>query len=295
MPRNSLATRPGRIRVGIGGWTYDPWRVTFYPPGTPRSRELDHASRHVTSIEVNGTFYRLQKPPVFAKWHDSTPDGFLFSIKAPRFIVERKDLAGAGTAVERFISSGITELKSKLGPILWQLSPKKTFDAQELDRFLSLLPASAGTQPLRHALEVRHSSFMNSDMLAIAREHDVAMVHEDDETYPSCADLTSSFVYLRLRRSVATIETGYGVDALERWARRAHEWASGKEPADLPRIAPTSAIAAQNRDVFVYFINGAKERAPAAAQKLLSILARLPHSAKGSAAGRSRTASDDDG
>ena len=265
-------TGEGRVRVGIGGWTYEPWRTTFYPPGTVQSRELDYASRHVTSIEINGTFYRLQKPQVFAKWHDATPQGFVFSVKAPRFIVQRKDLSSAGTAVERFMSSGIAELKSKLGPILWQLAPTKKFNANELDAFLALLPPTADGLPLRHALEVRHASFMESEFLEIARKHHVAVVYEDDATHPGFADLTSAFVYARLRRSIASIETGYSLQDLKRWSRRVNTWATGKEPADLPRVGPKSKAAALPRDVFIYFINGAKERAPAGAQKLISIL-----------------------
>jgi uncharacterized protein YecE (DUF72 family) len=262
----------GRVRVGIGGWNYEPWRKTFYPAGTVQTRELDYASRHVTAIEINGTFYRLQKPEVFAKWHDATPKGFVFSVKAPRFIVQRKDLSSAGTALERFISSGITELKSKLGPILWQLAPTKQFNANELDAFLTMLPATAAKRPLRHALEVRHASFLSREFLEIARKHDVAVVYADDATHPGCADLTSTFVYARLRRSSASVATGYSPAALKQWSRRARTWAEGNEPKDLPRIAPAAKAAAIPRDVFIYFINGAKERAPAAAQKLILLL-----------------------
>jgi uncharacterized protein YecE (DUF72 family) len=251
-----MPKRAGVIRVGIGGWNYEPWRQTFYPPETARSRELDYASRQLTAIEINGTFYGLQKPAVFAKWHDATPDSFMFSIKAPRFIVQRGDLASAESSVERFLSSGIIELKSKLGPILWQLADSKVFDANEIDRFLSLLPARTSGLSLRHALEVRHASFVNQEFLEIARKHDVAVVYEDDATHPSIPDLTSSFVYARLRRSVATCATGYPLPDLKQWSKRAQDWAKGEEP----------------RDVFIYFINGAKERAPAAAQKLISIL-----------------------
>ena len=270
----NVKIKTGHIRVGIGGWNYEPWRATFYPPGTVQSQELDYASRHVTTIEINGTFYRLQKPAVFAKWHDATPDAFMFSLKAPRFIVQRRDLATAAPALERFLSSGITELKSKLGPLLWQLAETKKFDAKELDAFLTLLPAKAGSQALRHALEVRHPSFMNREFLDIARKHQVAVVFEDDATHPAFADLTSTFVYARLRRSAASLATGYTLAALKHWSRRATTWAQGKEPPDLPRIAPKPKpkATAQPRDVFIYFINGAKERAPAAAQKLISIL-----------------------
>ena len=266
------AKNQGRIRVGIGGWNYGPWRKTFYPPGTPQTRELEYASQQVTSIEINGTFYRLQKPEVFGKWHDATPKEFMFSVKAPRFIVQRKDLSSAGTAVERFLASGIDELRSKLGPILWQLSPTKQFDAQELDRFLDLLPARVKRLPLRHALEIRHASFLNREFLDIARRHRVAVVSADDAAYPASADLTSSFVYARLRRSADSIATGYSLAALKQWARRAETWARGGDPAGLPRIAPKPTTAGTPREVFVYFINGAKERAPAAAQKLISIL-----------------------
>jgi uncharacterized protein YecE (DUF72 family) len=196
----------------------------------------------------------------------------MFSIKAPRFIVQRKDLASAGSAIERFLSSGLTELKSKLGPVLWQLADTKAFAAAEVDGFLSLLPATVGKLPLRHALEVRHASFLNREFLASARKHGVAVVYEDDATRPGFADLTSAFVYARLRRSTASCATGYPLASLKEWSRRAQTWASGKEPADLPRVSAMGAEAGQPRDVFLYFINGAKERAPAAAQKLISIL-----------------------
>ena len=272
----------GRVRVGIGGWNYEPWRGTFYPRGTPQSQELPYASRQVTSIEINSTFYRLQKPAIFAKWRQATPDGFVFSIKAPRFIVHRKDLASAATPVKRFISSGITELRSKLGPILWQLPPTKQFDEAEIGAFLALLPASADGLPLRHALDIRHPSFLNPEFIGIARAHGVAVVLEDDDTHPACADLTSIFVYARLRRSRASVATGYSTGALKRWAARAKTWARGKEPADLPRIAPRSTAPAPARDVFIYFINGAKERAPAAAAKLLAYLGGSARTAAGS-------------
>jgi uncharacterized protein YecE (DUF72 family) len=238
----------------------------------PQGRELEYASQHVTSIEINGTFYRLQKPEIFSKWRDATPDGFVFCIKAPRFIVQRKDLSSAETAVERFIASGISELGNKLGPILWQLSQTKRFHAGELDAFLSFLPASAGPLALRHALEVRDSSFVNPEFLGIARKHDVAVVFTDDATHPGCADLTSTFVYARLRRSTSSVKTGYALDALKRWARRADSWARGRAPRDLPRMAPKAGTPALPRDVFIYFINGAKERAPAAAQRLLALI-----------------------
>ncbi len=267
----SLANRAD-IRVGIGGWNFEPWRKTFYPADIPKSRELEYASRQVTSIEINGTFYGLQKPPVFAKWHDSTPESFLFSIKAPRFIVQRKDLASAGTSVDRFLASGLTELKSKLGPILWQLADTKAFDPVETDRFLSLLPATLDGLPLRHALNVRHASFLNPEFVHIAHKHGVAVVYKDDTTHPRLADLTSTFVYARLRRSTASCATGYPLPALKKWALRAQTWAMGKEPADLARVADIPKATGKPRQVFIYFINGAKEQAPAAARKLISVI-----------------------
>jgi uncharacterized protein YecE (DUF72 family) len=267
-----MQPRAGSIRVGIGGWTYEPWRKTFYPADVAQSRELDYASRQVTAIEINGTFYRLQKPAVFAKWHDATPDGFMFSVKAPRFIVQRNALASAGSAIERFLASGIAELNSKLGPILWQLADTKQFDAADIEGFLSLLPPAVGKLPLRHALEPRHESFLNKEFLEIARRHGVAVVYEDDARHPGIADLTATFVYARLRRSTASCATGYTLPALKQWAARAQTWVTGKEPADLPRVEPTPEAAGQPRDVLIYFINGAKERAPAAARKLISLL-----------------------
>lgn len=263
----------GRIRVGIGGWNYEPWRETFYPLQIGKKGELDYASRKVTAIEINSTFYRLQKPEVFARWRDATPDGFMFSVKAPRFITQRKVLADAGPHVQRFLDSGVTELGSKLGPILWQLEPKHVFDADDLRALLELLPPNAGSLKLRHALEVRHASFACVPFLAMARAHHVTVVLEDDETYPGFADATGDFIYARLRRSVATEATGYPSIEIERWAQRARTWASGAEPDDLPRVEKiTAAAKSQPRDVFVYFINGAKERAPAAAMALIGRL-----------------------
>ncbi|MGA8708075.1 MAG: DUF72 domain-containing protein [Steroidobacteraceae bacterium] len=262
----------GRIRAGIGGWNYEPWRGSFYPEGTPQTRELEYASRQVTAIEINGTFYRLQKPAVYAKWRDETPDDFVFSLKAPRYLVQRKQLAVIGPFLDRFIASGLSELRHKLGPILWQLDPWHPFDAADLAAFLKLLPPSAGKFPLRHALEVRHKSFMTEEFVALAREYGVAIVCVDDAKHPACADLTADFAYVRLRQCAANIETGYTAAALETWAAHTQRWAQGKIVTDLPLIAPKSKPAAMPRDVFVYFINGAKERAPTAAQALIALL-----------------------
>jgi uncharacterized protein YecE (DUF72 family) len=273
MSRAAAKSVAGRIRAGIGGWNYEPWRGTFYPDGTPQSRELEYASRHVTAIEINGTFYRLQKPAVYAKWRDETPADFVFSLKAPRFLVQRKQLAGVGPYLDRFIASGLGELQTKLGPILWQLDPRHPFEAADLEGFLKQLPPAAGRFPLRHALEVRHQSFMSEEFVALARKYGVAIVCVDDAKHPAFADVTADFVYVRLRQCDAKLETGYMASALRTWADHAHRWAQGKLVTELPLIAPKSKPPAIPRDVFVYFINGAKERAPAAAQALIAILA----------------------
>lgn len=266
-------THPGRIRAGIGGWSYEPWRETFYPADVAKSDELVYASRKVAAIEINSTFYRMQKPEVFAKWRDSTPDDFVFSLKAPRYIAQRKTLAEARPYVQRFIDGGIVELRNRLGPILWQLTPQQQFDPDDLQRFLQFLPAEADGLRLRHALEVRHGSFADSRFLEIARAHAVAVVFEEDKTYPGFADATGDFIYARLRRCESSQPTGYTLPALRAWAERAKTWAAGGEPADLPRVEKQGTGKAAPRDVFIYFINGAKERAPAAAMQLISNLA----------------------
>jgi uncharacterized protein YecE (DUF72 family) len=271
---------PGRIRVGIGGWSYEPWRQTFYPPEIKAAQELEYASRQVTAIEINSTFYRLQKPAVFAKWRDATPDDFIFAIKAPRFIVQRKVLGESIPGVERFIESGIAELKHKLGPILWQLDPTHEYHDNDLRRFLEALPKTIGNEVMgarrmRHALNVRHASFKNANFIELARQFGVAVVFEDDEKHPAIADVTADFVYARLRRSVASQSTGYTKPALTKWAQRAISWANGRESDELQRIHTVDRAKEAARDVYVFFINGAKERAPAAAQTLIAELDSL--------------------
>jgi uncharacterized protein YecE (DUF72 family) len=263
----------GRVRVGIGGWSYEPWRETFYPPAISKKNELEYASSRVTAIEINSTFYRLQKPEVFAKWRDSTPEDFMFSVKAPRFVAQRRVLAEAGPHITRFLESGVTELGEKLGPILWQLEPKHPFAADDLQAFLDLLPSTVGECRIRHALEVRHASFADPAFLQLARARNVTVVLEDDESYPGFADATGDFIYARLRRSVSDEATGYPIAQIGRWSQRAQAWARGEEPDDLPRVErlPQKPKLAP-RDVFIYFINGAKERAPAAAMALIGRL-----------------------
>ena len=192
----------GQIRSGMGGWNYEPWHDTFYPKEVSKAKELSYASRHVTAIEINGTFYRLQKPDVFRKWHDETPDDFVFAIKAPRYIVQRKVLMESKDFLPRFLGSGLSQLKSKLGPILWQLPPSTPFDAADLGAFMKLLPHEIDAVPVRHAFEVRHASFETPQLVALAREHRVAIVFADSDEYPSFADVSADFIYGRLMRTL---------------------------------------------------------------------------------------------
>ena len=259
------------IRIGIGGWTYEPWRGVFYPKGLQHARELEFASRHVTAIEVNGTFYRTQRPQDFRKWAAETPDDFMFSLKAPRYAVNRRVLAEAGPSIDRFIESGIAELKHKLGPILWQFALTKSFDEKDFTAFLALLPRQAGDRPLRHVVEVRHKSFLVPEFVALARKHKVAVVLADHDDYPLLADITGDFIYARLQRAQADEPAGYPPRDLAKWAKRAKAWAEGEDADDLKKIAgaPPSS---DGRDVFMFMINGAKERAPAAAMALIERL-----------------------
>ncbi|WP_374584045.1 DUF72 domain-containing protein [Pseudoduganella sp.] len=245
------------IRVGIGGWDFPPWRETFYPPEVPLKRSLEYASSVLSSIEINGTFYRNAKPEHFADWAARTPDDFVFAVKASRYATNRKVLGEAGESIERFMQSGLSELGNKLGPILWQLAATKRFDPDDLEAFFKLLPAKLGTRKLQHVLDARHESFMCPEYLKLARKYKVATVLTDSPKFPNFSELTGPFVYARLMDARSEVATGYTRPALRRWAAQAHEWSGGGQ-----------------RDVFVYFINGAKERAPAAAMQLLRELAK---------------------
>jgi uncharacterized protein YecE (DUF72 family) len=262
------AAAPGAIRIGIGGWTYEPWRGTFYPGTLPQKRELEYASRQLTSIEINGTFYGSQKPDTFAKWRDETPDGFVFSLKAPRFATNRKALAEAGGTIARFLAGGVTELKDKLGPINWQLPPTKKFDPTDFEAFLKLLPKEADGRALRHVVEVRHESFRSTEFTALVREHGVAVSIAAESDYPQIADATAPFVYARIMGTKETEELGYSEAALDLWAVRAKAWASGAAVGGLDRVEP-GAVDGKARDVYIYVISGHKVRNPAAAMALL--------------------------
>lgn len=260
------------IRAGIGGWTFEPWRGTFYPRGLPQAKELGFASRHVTSIEINGTFYRTQTPETFRKWAAETPDDFVFALKGPRYVTNRSRLDEAGPAITRFFDSGVLELGPKLGPVLWQFAPTKRFIEEEFASFLALLPLEVDGRAIRHAIEVRHESFRTPDFIALLRRFRMPVVYADSDTYPALADLTGDFIYARLQRSLEHEPSGYAPDALDRWAGRFQTWAGGGEPADLPRVIPAAGGDGQPRPCFVYFIAGAKVRAPAAAMAFLDRL-----------------------
>jgi uncharacterized protein YecE (DUF72 family) len=269
--KRAQPTKPANIRIGIGGWTYAPWRGPFYPDGLTQARELEFASRNLTSIEINGTFYGLQKPASYEKWYQETPDDFVFSLKAPRYATNRKVLADAGETIERFFASGVLLLKQKLGPINWQFAPTKKFDHEDFEAFLKLLPASIEGQKLRHAIEVRNDTFKSPEFIALARKYKVAVVLAGDSDYPQIADLTAPFVYARIMGTTDRQAKGYSAKALDAWADRARQLAAGTTPADLETCAEPPAKAAE-RDVYLYVISGFKERNPAAAMALIGKL-----------------------
>ena len=263
-----MATR-GSIRAGMGGWTFEPWRGTFYPDKLAHAKELSYAAEHVPTIEVNGTFYRSQTPATFAKWASETPDGFVFALKGPRYAVNRRVLAEAGDSIKRFVDSGPLELGDKLGPMLWQFAPTKKFDPADFDAFLALLPHKVGSTKLRHVVEVRHDSFCTPAFVKLARDHNVPIVFAEHETYPAIADVTGEFIYARPQKGSDEVKTGYAPKALDAWAKRFQTWAEGGAPADLPLIDAKHKPAKKARDAFVYFIHEGKVRAPHAAMALM--------------------------
>jgi len=240
----------GKIHIGIGGWTFEPWRGVFYPKGLPQKKELGYAAEHLTSIEINGTYYSSFKPASWQKWRSETPEGFVFSVKASRYCTNRRELAAAGDSIARFIGQGLSELGDRLGPINWQFMATKKFDAEDFESFLKALPRKVDGLTLRHALEVRSPTFKDKKFYDLARRYNAAIVYADDAEFPEIDEPTADFTYARLMRSKENIKTGYSGADLDRWAKRAKAWA-------------------KRGDVFIYFISGAKERAPAAAQALI--------------------------
>lgn len=264
--------RNARVHVGIGGWTYAPWRGgVFYPEGLVQRRELEYASRQLTAIEINGTYYGAQKPATYAKWRDETPPGFVFTAKAPKRIMASRRLAGTGAQIEDFVG-GICELGDRLGALSWQFERGRAPTPTELEAFLALLPARAGGRPLRHALELREAALFSPQALALMRQRNVALVFAGSDEHPSFADLTADFVYARLMQARAGLPLGYPEAELDAWARRAGEWAAGGDPAELPHVEPLRPAQAP-REVFVFFIASAKDRNPAAARALIDRLA----------------------
>ncbi len=241
------------IRVGIGGWDYDPWRGTFYPDGLARTKQLAFAAERLTAIEINATYYGRQKPATFAAWAKAVPDGFRFSVKASRYATNRKRLSEGKESVDKFLSQGLTELGDRLGPILWQFMATKRFEAEDFSGFLDLIPDRQDGVPLRHVLEVRHESFVDPAFYALAKARGMAIAFADSDDFAQIDVATADFTYARLQRSVAECPTGYDEAALDACAERARDWGT-------------------RGDAFVFFISGAKERNPAAAQALIARL-----------------------
>jgi uncharacterized protein YecE (DUF72 family) len=267
-----MTPKSGSIHIGIGGWTFAPWRGVFYPEGLPHAKELAYAGTHLTSIEVNGTFYRTQTPATFRKWASEVPADFVFSLKGPRFATNRRVLKEAGDSIKRFLDSGVTELGDRLGPLLWQFAPTKQYEAADFGGFLELLPERLGRRALRHVIEVRHDSFRNSEFIALLRKFAMPVVFTDHARYPNIADITGDFVYARLQRGKDTIATAYPPKEIGAWAGRFHSWAAGSELDDLPRVAPAPKAKRAPREVFAYVIHEGKIRAPTGAMALIEAL-----------------------
>jgi uncharacterized protein YecE (DUF72 family) len=264
----SAAKKSGHLYIGIGGWTFAPWRGVFYPEKLVQSKELQYAASKLTSIEINGTYYGSQKPESFRKWASEVPDGFVFSLKGPRFTTNRRVLAEAGDSINRFYGTGVLELGDRLGPVLWQFAPTKKFDEADFGKFLELLPRQLDGRALRHVVEVRHPSFCVPAFVALLRQFETPVVFAEHGSYPAIADVVGDFVYARLQKGDDEIKTCYPPKQLDAWAERLQLWAEGGEPDDLPRVDKPSAKKTP-RDVFAYVIHEGKVRAPAGAMELI--------------------------
>ena len=291
----------GVVRIGISGWRYEPWRGVFYPADLRQRDELAFASRRVSTIEINGSFYSLQRPEFYARWHDETPADFVFSVKGPRFVTHMLKLRNVEPALANFFASGVANLRDKLGPFLWQLPPMLGFDAERLEAFFGLLPrdtdaaaalarrrnekvrgrarlAYGANRPLRHALEVRHPSFVDPAFIALLRTHAIALVVADTAgRWPFAEDVTADFVYMRLHGDKKLYASGYSRASLERWADRIRCFSEGDEPANARKIDASTRAQRRPRDVYCYFDNDAKVKAPRDAQQLARLLATTPH------------------
>lgn len=262
-------TSSGKIRAGMGGWTFEPWEGTFYPSDLSKKKQLHYASRQVPTIEINGTYYSGFTPATYAKWAADTPDDFTFSIKGNRFVTNRKILAEAGESMKKFFGQGLEELGGKLGPIIWQFAPTKKFEADDFEAFLKLLPEKVGSLTQRYVLEVRNASFAVPEFVALARKYKAAICYAHHHDYPEFADVTADFVYGRLQKGEDTVPTAYKPADLDKWAARAKLWAQGGQPDDLPYADPASKAETMPRDVFLYIIHEGKLRAPQGAMALM--------------------------
>ncbi|MCJ9753284.1 DUF72 domain-containing protein [Neorhizobium sp. BETTINA12A] len=294
-----MKKQSGDIRIGISGWTYKPWRGVFYPQGLSQKQELAYAAEHFRSIEINGTFYGLQRPESFAAWHDATPDDFVFAIKGSRYITHMRRLIDIETPLANFLASGVLRLGKKLGPVLWQFPPRMKFDPDRFEPFLKLLPKTTADaaelarrhdarlegrayvetdadRPIRHALEIRHDSFRSQDFIDLLRHYKVGLVVADTVEWPLLMDLTADFVYCRLHGSEQLYVSGCDDKALDRWAQLIRQWTKGRDPKDAERVGPPSPSRAHGLDVYVYFDNDVKVRAPRDAEALAARLDAAP-------------------
>jgi uncharacterized protein YecE (DUF72 family) len=267
------SNKTGHIYIGVGGWTFAPWRGVFYPDKLAQSKELQYAASKLTSIEINGTYYGSQKPESFRKWASEVPDGFVFSVKGPRFATNRRVLAEAGDSIKYFYNTGVLELGDRLGPVLWQFAPTKKFDEADFGKFLELLPRKLDGRALRHVVEVRHASFCVPAFVALLRQFETPVVFAEHGTYPAISDVVGDFVYARLQKGNDEIKTCYPPKQLDAWAGRLRLWAEGGEPDDLPRVDKVVAKKTP-RDVFAYVIHEGKVRAPAGAMELIERVER---------------------
>lgn len=265
-------TKTGTIRAGMGGWTFAPWEGSFYPDKLSKAKQLGFAASKVKTIEVNGTYYSGFTAATYAKWAAETPSDFVFSIKGNRFVTNRKVLAEAGESMKKFFAQGLEELGRKLGPLVWQFANTKKFELDDFEAFLNMLPRDHAGLTLRHAVEVRHPSFVVPEFPALCRKYDVAICHADHAAYPEIADVTADFVYSRLQKGNDDIATAYDADELGRWADRAREWAAGREPEGLVYADPVTRTSEKPRDVFVYFIHEGKVRAPQGAMAFQALV-----------------------
>jgi uncharacterized protein YecE (DUF72 family) len=286
----------GAIHIGISGWRYEPWRGVFYPPGLAQARELDYAARALPTIEINGSFYSLQRPSSYAAWYAAAPPGFVFAVKGNRFLTHMLKLRGIEKPLANVLASGVFALRDKLGPFLWQFPPQLRFAPDKIEHFLSLLPQDTGqalalarghdermdgralleidaVRPLRHAVEIRHQSFADAAFIALLRKYNVALVVADSAgKWPDWEDVTADFVYIRLHGEHELYASGYEDATLERWAQRIRLWSEGKQPADARLVSSVAPPKRKSRDVYCYFDNDIKVRAPFDAQRLMALL-----------------------